>query len=304
MNTVSAELNIGTETHQDRLARPGVSEPATSVAQVDSPKAPGFAEVTAIEPLAHDSFAAALHGKWSIGGRLNGGYLLAILGRAARAVADHEHVIAASAHYLRSPEPGPVNIAVEQLRTGRSATQVRARMSQAGDACVEALITLGHLVDGSVPYWNGGLPEPAHLRFDKARPLKGPTPNGIEVALLDQVDLRLDPGSMGFAAGTPSGIGELAGWLRLANDEPFDSISLLFAVDSFPPATFDISLSGWVPTLELTAYIRATPAPGPLRVLQRAGLIHDQRVDETCFVWDSTGRLVAQATQLAGIRLG
>jgi hypothetical protein len=39
-------------------------------------------------------------------------------------------------------------------------------------------------------------------------------------------------------------------------------------------------------------------------VLQRAHLMDAQRVDEACFVWDETGRLVAQGTQLAGVRLG
>ena len=60
---------------------------------------------------------------------------------------------------------------------------------------------------------------------------------------------------------------------RPARGEAFDPASLLFAVDAFPPATFDIEFSGWVPTLELTAYVRAVPAPGPVRVLQRAQLI-------------------------------
>jgi hypothetical protein len=54
----------------------------------------------------------------------------------------------------------------------------------------------------------------------------------------------------------------------------------------------------------LTVYVRALPVPGPVRVLQRAQLIAGQRVDEACFIWDGTGRLVAQGTQLAGIRLG
>jgi hypothetical protein len=79
---------------------------------------------------------------------------------------------------------------------------------------------------------------------------------------------------------------------------------LLFAVDAFPPATFDIEFSGWVPTLELTAYVRALPAHGPVRILQRAQLIDAQRVDEACYVWDRRGRLVAHGSQLAGIRLG
>jgi hypothetical protein len=50
--------------------------------------------------------------------------------------------------------------------------------------------------------------------------------------------------------------------------------------------------------------VRALPAPGPVRMLHRAQLIDNGRVDESCFVWDSAGRLVAHGTQLAGIRLG
>ncbi|MGH2909305.1 MAG: hypothetical protein ACRDK8_08420, partial [Solirubrobacteraceae bacterium] len=51
----------------------------------------------------------------------------------------------------------------------------------------------------------------------------------------------------------------------------------LLAVDAFPPATFDIEFSGWVPTLELTAYVRAPPEPGPVRILYRAQLIDARR---------------------------
>ncbi len=83
----------------------------------------------------------------------------------------------------------------------------------------------------------------------------------------------------------------------------FDPISLLYAVDAFPPATFDIATTGWVATLELTAYVRALPAPGPLRVVSKARLVDGPWVDQACDVWDSTGRLVVQAIQLAGVRL-
>jgi hypothetical protein len=121
---------------------------------------------------------------------------------------------------------------------------------------------------------------------------------------MDVVDLRIDPADLGFAQGRPSGRGVLRGWLALPEDEPFSTSSLLYAVDAFPPATFEIAPTGWVPTLELSAYVRALPAPGPVRVLQKAQLIEGERVDEACFVWDSRNRLVAQATQLAGIRLG
>jgi hypothetical protein len=129
-------------------------------------------------------------------------------------------------------------------------------------------------------------------------------PTGEVVAMLEQVEVRLEPATRGFLSGQPSGRGELRGWLALPADEAFDPVSLLFAVDAFPPATFDIEFAGWVPTLELTAYVRALPVPGPLQIVQRAQLIAAERVDEVCYVWDSAGRLVAQGTQLAGIRLG
>ena len=74
-------------------------------------------------------------------------------------------------------------------------------------------------------------------------------------------------------------------------------------MDSFPPATFTIGTAGWVPTMTLTAYLRGLPAPGPLRVRQRVGLLAGRLADQVCEVWDSTGRMVAQATQLDAIRM-
>ena len=121
---------------------------------------------------------------------------------------------------------------------------------------------------------------------------------------MEQIEVRLEPAASGFTNGQPSGTGELRGWLTLPRGEDFGPASLLFAVDAYPPATFDIEFAGWVPTLSMTAFVRALPAPGPVRVLQRAHLIDGQRVDESCFIWDSAGRLVAQGMQLAGIRLG
>lgn len=212
-------------------------------------------------------------------------------------------MIAASAHFLRPPSPGAAEVETEVLRVGRTASQLRARLQQGGETCVEALLNTAALDPAAEPYWDAGLPDPGDTAFDAAVRLPGTAPNGTPVPLMDVVDVRLDRETLGFGAGRPSGRGELRGWLALPDGAPFDPAMLLFAVDAFPPATFDIAMSGWVPTLELTAYVRALPAPGPVRILHRAQLIAAGRVDEACWVWDSRGRLVAQGTQLAGIRL-
>ena len=263
-----------------------------------------FVDVTSVLPLGPGRFQADVHPDWTIAGKPNGGYLLAILGRAATSAGPHPHVIAASAHYLASPDPGPVVVEADLLRTGRRVSQVRARMSQQGRPCVESLITTSTIDSSAAPHWDGGVPDPAIVPYTECIPLLPFLPDGSRVTILDQIEVRLDPGSEGFTRNEPNGRGELRGWLALPGGENFDPSSLPFAVDAFPPATFDLEFSGWVPTFELTVYVRALPAPGPARVLQRAGMIAGRRVDEVCFVWDSNGRLVAHGTQLAGVRLG
>jgi hypothetical protein len=266
--------------------------------------ASNFAHVTAVAASGDGSYRGDISAEWTIGGKPNGGYLLAMLGRAAAAEVPHGHVLAISAHYLTSPDAGPVTIVTEVLRTGRSASQVRSRLVQGGKACVEALVTVGTLDADVKPYWAGGVPDLKPISYGEAVRVQSPSPTGVPLAMMGQVDLRIDPGSLGFAVGAPTGRGELHGWLGFLDGADFDPFSLVFAVDAFPPATFDVEPTGWVPTLELTAYVRALPAPGPVRVLQKAVLVDAGRVDEVCYVWDSTGRLVAQGTQLAAIRLG
>ena len=263
-----------------------------------------FSEVSKLTPIGPGRFRADVHPEWTIGGKPNGGYLLAMLGRAAPSLSKHEHAIAASAYYLRSPEPGPVVIEADLLRGGHTASQVRARMTQDDTACVEALITTSQLHAGAVAYWDRGLPPISRVGYEECSRLVPLLPNERRVAIMEQIEVRLEPASSGFTTGRPSGQGELRGWLALPHGEPFDANSLLFAVNALPPATFDIEFAGWVPTLELTVYVRALPQPGPVRVLQKAQLIDGQRVNESCYIWDSAGRLVAQSSQLAGIRLG
>lgn len=262
-----------------------------------------YAAVTGLSGTAPGPFTAEVSPEWTIGGKPNGGYLLAMLGSAATTIGPHPHVIAASAHYLAPPDHGAVTIEATTLRAGRSASQFRTRMIQDDRLCVEALVTTSTLTANSSPYWDAGVPEVEVASREQCVRIPGTTPMGVRVAIMDVVDLRVDVRDLGFATGSPSGRGVLRGWLALPDDEPFTTSSLLYAVDAFPPATFEIAPTGWVPTLELTAYVRALPAPGPVRVLQKAQLIESERVDEACFVWDSRGRLVAQATQLAAIRL-
>jgi Thioesterase-like superfamily len=265
----------------------------------------GFLEASAVHRTADGRYQAVLDPQWSIGTKPNGGYLLAILSRAAVDTAgpDHPDPTAVSAHYLSAPPAGPVDVRVHRLRSGRSATQLRASLYASGEHCVEALITCGALPPAGTPRWSSVTP--AELPPEEQCVLLTGDDPRFPVPLLRVLAERLDRACVGFSTGRGgSGRGEMRGWVRFADGTEPDPLGLLVAADCLPPATFDLDLLGsWVPTLELTVYVRAIPAPGPLRVRLKVRLITDGRVDEECDVWDSTGVLVATGHQLAGVRL-
>ncbi len=261
-----------------------------------------FLDATAVA-VRDETYQATLDAQWSVGGRLHGGYLLAVLGRAAclHAGQDHPHLTAISGSFVQSPVAGPAEVLVEVLRHGRGLTQVHARLSQDGATCVEALITLGVLVE-SDSWWTAAPPVDISDEQDCV-PTAPQSPGGdFAVPLMEVVEQRLDPRHLGFVEGAPSGKGVIAGWQRLTDGSDWDPLALLVALDPVPPVTYDLGLTGWVPTLQLSAYIRRLPAPGPIRFRMHAADVTGGRIDETAHIWDAKGRLVAQATQFAAVR--
>lgn len=261
---------------------------------------------TALEPLGDGRYGVELREEFSIGGnRPNGGYMLACLGRAAVAAAadsgaSHPHPIATGAQYVSSPGLGPATIETEVVRVGRTASQVAARLVQDGKTGVAARFTLGSLHDASDPYW-GAVPPVQLPPIEECRGfdgIPGRPENGTRLVFDPSASLWRDGEAL-----TGNGDGELRAWFALTDDRAVDPVWLLYVVDGMPPATFTVLSTGWVPTLDLTAYVRAVPAPGPLRIRFRAQVIQDGFADELCEVWDSADRLVAQSTQLTALRL-
>jgi hypothetical protein len=265
-----------------------------------------FDDVCRVRQSERGGFAAEIDEEWSIAGKPNGGYLVALCANAALARLHeggerHPHVIATTATFLSAAAFGRARIEVEELRRGRGSSVLRARLLSDDEPRVEALITAGRLHPDVTPHHDDvepvELPDPdACVRL----PVDAP---GFHVPLMNVVAERLDPACLGWATGSPSGVGELRGYLSFDDGRDFDPLALVMAVDAYPPPTFDLGLVGWVPTMTLSTWVRALPAPGPLRVRSRARLVQDNLVDEMCDLWDSRGQLVATGHQLAGVRV-
>jgi len=235
-----------------------------------------------------------LDGRWGIGGKIHGGYLLRHL--AAASVSDeHPHPLAVSAHFLRAPDPGTADIKVDELRVGRRVRQARASLSQ-GDLCVEALVTSGRLDPQAEPFWSDSTPPALPPVEECTHMIPNPWGRDFRVGHLEFVDLRCDPSTVTFASRVPGPDGRIAGWAQMPTEGPGPEIlGLLVLADVMPPVTFDLGLFGWAPTLELTVHVRARPAEGWLRLRHATRNVAGGMFEEDCEVWDSAGRLVAQS---------
>ncbi|MEU7107301.1 thioesterase family protein [Streptomyces sp. NPDC046215] len=238
---------------------------------------------------------------WVIGRAVNGGYLLAVLGRALRADLPHADPFTITAHYLSASRPGPAVVRTERIRAGRGLSTGQATLLQRGADGTEVerirvLATYGDLDRLTDDVRTTA--EPPHLPPYESCPGSADAPGPVP-PIAARLDLRLDPATAGWAVGAPSGRGEMRAWFGLADGRPADPLSLLLAVDALPPTAFELGLAGWVPTVELTAHIRHRPAPGPLRVSLTTRNLAGGFLEEDAEVWDSEDRLVAQSRQLA-----
>ncbi|QXJ21720.1 thioesterase family protein [Actinomadura graeca] len=256
----------------------------------------GFGDATAVERTGEGRYKVELDGDYAFAGAVNGGYLMAVLDRAAVDLSPHEHPVSTAATFLRVATAGPAEVIVEPRKTGRTTATSLVTLVQDGRRAVDALVTTGTLDTGTEASWTGPRPVPSLPPLEECADFAATTG---EQGFAAQVDMRFDRSTMGWLEGRPSGSAELRAWFRLRDPHEPDAFALALAVDALPPVALNLGAKGWAPTVELTWHMRAVPAPGWLTLHGGGRLLSGGWFDEEVEVWDSAGRLVAQSRQIA-----
>ncbi|HEX6357259.1 thioesterase family protein [Actinophytocola sp.] len=258
-----------------------------------------FTTASRVRSLGDGTFAATLSSSWTIGGKPHGGFLMALLARAAVAAAGGGAPVAdplsVSTQFLRAPEVGPVLLRTEVRKNGRQTTVVGVSLEQRGQSCVEGVVTTGRLPRERAAW--SDLPnqpaEPPGNALDMAA-----LPMASVFRLTEGCDVRIDPNGAGFLHGQTNDPPRLRLWAKPRNEQ-VDPMFALLVGDIAPPVTFNLGRFGWSPTVQLTALLRSRPAPGWLRVQVDCKAVHGPWFDADATVVDSTGRLICQARQLS-----
>lgn len=248
-------------------------------------------------PLGDGRYAATIHPDWDIFGAANGGYVLAIAGRAMADAAGRPPVTV-TGHYLAPTTEGDVTVDTHVVRSGRRFATVNATVNQNGRDVLAVLGTFGDRDEPGFSYIDGHPPELPP--FDDPVFADSPDVAAERPNIFNNIETRMEPHLSGFRVGIKSGEALLTGWLQLRHEEPIDAIALLLCADAFPPPIFNLDAPvAWVPTVELTVHVRGVPAPGPLRCRFATRFISDGLLEEDGEIWDTADRLVCQSRQLA-----
>ena len=268
-----------------------------------------FAAATSVAPapsnnststaLDHTRYTAEVVDGWDIMGNANGGYVMALLGRAALAHTGRPDVVSMSANFLAPSTAGPLSIDVEEVRIGRRFATVRSTGYLGGESLVAtSTVICGDLTahDGPTMVSVSPPPMPAPLDCVRAEPTEFFPP-----PFVGSIDIRVHPDDAGGYHGEGSIHGEpkFRGWFRLLDDEPMDTLAVILAGDALPPPAFNTNLTvGWSPTVQLTIHVHARPNGQWLLIDQCSDIIEGGACETTATIFNPDGSVVARARQL------
>lgn len=281
-------IGLRIETHpRNRLSTPPTGGTVTTEFERD----------TAVERVDEDRFTAEVADNYGvIDGAPNGGYLTALAGRALGERLDLPHPLTVTTHYLAPPAAAPVEIVTEAMKDrGRHRTG-SARVLQDGREVLRVTGTFADLAQADGPTHVDGKPPslpPVEECLD-AKDAEGLPP------IFHRIAMRPTAESVGWALGKPRGEALFEGWTGLPDTDTVPPVALLLLADAVPPPVFGLGIDvAWVPTIELTVHVRGIPAPGMLAMRFWSRFLIDGYLETDGEIWDSTGRLVCQARQLA-----
>ncbi|TFV61342.1 thioesterase family protein [Mycobacterium sp. PS03-16] len=264
-----------------------------------------FTDAMALEARGDGVYAGVLNEHWTIGPKVHGGAMLALCANAARTEHGgsgdpHSGVepIAISGNFLWAPDPGPMEVVTTVRKRGRRVSLIDVELNQGDRTAVRVAVTLAEPEHEAPPL----------LSANPVVPLMTPEPPpGLEpigpghhmadiVHLAHGCDIR--PSLTTMRPRSDGGPPVIEYWVRPRGAAP-DVLFALLCGDVSAPVTFGVNRFGWAPTVQLTAYLRARPADGWLRVICTTTQIGQQWFDEDHVVVDCEGRIVVQSRQLA-----
>ncbi|HET6916425.1 MAG TPA: thioesterase family protein [Acidimicrobiales bacterium] len=271
---------------------------------------PAFSEEITVEPAGDGRYRASLSHDWDLVPLPQGGIVASFALRAAAAEVHDEsqQLRTCTTVFAGQVSAGDLEVDIQVLRRGRSATQLSATVRNAGAAAgATVLAVFGGPRRG--PDFVEAVPPKVPAPLD-CRSYRDPVPDGVVMPdpfpFWSRVEGR---GAMGHAPWEdyePES-SDVATWLRfddppLLEDGSLDPLAVLTLADRMPGCIGErIGRSGdpwFAPSADLTVHFFAPLRTEWLLVHDRARWAGDGWASAESTLWDEEGGLVAYATQM------
>ena len=245
-----------------------------------------------------DTLVGVIHHDFDVFGIPHGGYVAALATNAALAATGAPDVFTITTHFLRKAAHGELRFATQTVGASRRFTTVAVTATQGDEVVLHAIASVGDRAGIDGPRWDAAPPPPLDTD-DLLPPAQSLIDGGGSFqppSIAARSGLRLEQATAAFMRGETPG-GPIRSVMEV---DEVDQAVLVLATDITPPAVWNaLGLKGWVPTVELTAHVRAATTSGPLRVDAETRHVSAGFLEEDAVVYDADGAVVAMGRQLA-----
>ena len=254
-----------------------------------------LAEVFDLRRTGTDRWRTSIPADWFGWSGPHGGAVAAVLTEVAAELAGPGvATLVCDLRFVGRPDGGEFELHATARRVGRSGQAVDVAAMQSGRLVVSATVMLGRVHDDGL----------GRVQTRAAPDVPAPdacTPIGIPpiVAAGGHFDIRPAGAALPLTGAAEA---RMIAWVRLRPELPITAAMLMIIADGLAPGIFPLLTAAVpIPTVQLSVHLHAQPAtvtPGPLLVDAANVSTHGGWSVDEADIFDTAGRLVAQARQL------
>ncbi len=248
-----------------------------------------------VERTGENQFETEISSDWNIVAP-NGGYLMAIAGKAITSLSDFQIPLSMTAYYHKPTFPGHAELIIDRVIRSKRTVTAKISLIQKNTVVISytGMFTQKDAFSGmTLVQKQPILPDPSVCVEIPDSPL----------SFFKQVRLLVPRDQLDWLQGVEGKETVFSGYLSFQDNRPMDSLSVLLFVDATPPPILrKTGPLAWVPTIELTVQVRNIPTGNSLGFISKTRFTTNGLTETDIELWTEEGKIIALGRQLAIIK--
>ncbi len=248
-----------------------------------------------VERKGENRFETEIFSDWNIVAP-NGGYLMAIAGKAITSISEYQIPLSMTAYYHKPTSPGYAELIVDRVIKSKRTITAKISLIQKDTVVISytGMFTHKNAFSGmTFVQKHPILPDPSVCIELPNSPL----------SFFKQVRLSVPPDQLDWLQGVEGKETVFSGYLSFQDNRPMDALAVLLFVDATPPPILrKTGPLAWVPTIELTVQVRNIPTGSSLGFISKTRFTTNGLTETDIELWTEEGKIIALGRQLAFIK--